>query len=381
MMNNDISFEKKQRRVEGIDLLKAIAIVAVVFLHGYFLPTDFVFDATISSLFGYALRIFMVVGVPLFVMINGYLLLSKQKVDLKKHFSKIIKMLILIFVWCVIYQILSNILYGTPFNFKKIIYGCLFAVPEHDGLNNAIGVLWFLRSLVSVYLLFPVLKYVYDNRRLLFFYLFCIVAFFSVGMNLLSLLFMPIGGVIGSDFFSVFQTFVDSFSPFSPSFVTFLMFFMSGGIINIILERVNRSKLYNGARVVLTLSILVSLGYGIIINCLLPGLISLDFLYPSMMMVCGTGALFILLRGFKTKSMFGRFVLTLGQDCFGIYFIHLVFLHIMARLGLYAFLESLPNSIMLWCVTFCVNACILLFSYVVAVVVKRVPCLNWLIRL
>lgn len=375
-----VAMKSDCRRLDWIDLLKAIAITVVVFLHGYFLPTNFVVDGTLSSIAGYALRIFMVAGVPLFVIVNGYLLFRKENFCLKKHYGKVMKILFLIFAWCVIYQVLSNIIYGTPFSLSKLIHGCLFSVAEHDGLNNAIGVLWFLRSLVAVYLLFPIIKYVFDHQRRLYWYLLVVVAFFSVGLNLVQLLCGPISAATGSDINVAINMFIESFNPFSIT--TFLMFFLVGGGLHLMESRMSDSTCRKRVAIVLFITVLCSLAYGFSINVITPEAISLDFLYPTIMMLIITVALFIMLYGLEVKSGFGRAICSIGQNCFGIYFIHLIFLHIFARMGLYDLLESLSSGgIMIWVVSLFINLAILFLSYICTRLLRRIPFLRCLVGL
>jgi len=139
-----------------VDLIRTIAIVMVVLVHASFFPysipgaiTPMVmvnwFTADIYGAIGY-------LGVPIFVMLSGALLLNPAKADepmgvfFKKRFNRI--GLPLIF-WTVLYFIWSFTVRGTPFTLSNIMEGLL---------SGAYPILWFLYLLVGLYLVTPMLR-------------------------------------------------------------------------------------------------------------------------------------------------------------------------------------------------------------------------------
>lgn len=83
-MNNEIT-----KRYDNIDLLKVIAILMVLPLHTGLFVTDFIKMSSIGTYIQYAIRL-VCEGVPLFILVNGFLLINKN-FDLKKHVRKILK--------------------------------------------------------------------------------------------------------------------------------------------------------------------------------------------------------------------------------------------------------------------------------------------------
>lgn len=75
------------KRYAYIDLIKTIAIIMVIILHSGLLKTDFIMLKSGRSMIQFAVRIISE-GVPLFVMVNGFLILHKDKFELKKHLKK-----------------------------------------------------------------------------------------------------------------------------------------------------------------------------------------------------------------------------------------------------------------------------------------------------
>ncbi len=121
----------KATRILYIDALKLIAALCVVFYHFAYYRLDYgvIEKGKYIPNFNRVVMCFAACSVPLFFMINGMLLFSKER----KHYTmilKAIKLLILYFVWSYV--------------------GC----PS-----------WFLRTLAILYLLFPLFQWVRDKHR------------------------------------------------------------------------------------------------------------------------------------------------------------------------------------------------------------------------
>jgi len=139
-----------------VDLIRTIAIVMVILVHASFFPyripgeitpTVIVnwFTADVFGAIGY-------LGVPLFVMLSGALLLNPAKADepmgvfFKKRFNRI--GLPLIF-WTVVYFIWSFNVWEKPVTLLNIGQGLI---------SGSYPILWFLYLLVGLYLVTPILR-------------------------------------------------------------------------------------------------------------------------------------------------------------------------------------------------------------------------------
>jgi surface polysaccharide O-acyltransferase-like enzyme len=139
-----------------VDLIRTIAILMVILVHASFFPykipgeiTPTVvvnwFTADVFGAIGY-------LGVPLFVMLSGALLLHPAKADepmgvfFKKRFNRI--GLPLIF-WTVVYFIWSFNVWGKPATLLNIGLGLI---------SGSYPILWFLYLLVGLYLITPILR-------------------------------------------------------------------------------------------------------------------------------------------------------------------------------------------------------------------------------
>ena len=139
------------KRNSSLDITRIIAVLAVISLH---ISADFVTEYDVFS------KEFMVgaffdsisrIGVPLFVMISGSLMLDENKnITIKSIFSKNIKTLfgLLIFwsvLYCVLYNIALPLIIGEPLNVSDII----------TSLTEGHYHIWYLYMIIGLYLATP----------------------------------------------------------------------------------------------------------------------------------------------------------------------------------------------------------------------------------
>ena len=163
--------ENKSKRFDYIDLIKAIAIFFVIMIHNYKASVDFVVSPSLKTYISFIVRL-MIEGVPLFVTVNGFLIINKR-LDLRKHIKKIMKILLIIFIWSLIYIIIFS---KGNISAKEIIHNILTV----DINNEYSGILWFLQNLITLYLLYPILNIVHDNNKKVYNYFYgVLIAFYD----------------------------------------------------------------------------------------------------------------------------------------------------------------------------------------------------------
>ena len=170
--------ELHNKRVFSFDLIRIIAVLAVVFIHssggltaGYS-PSSFTF--IIENLIDSIARL----GVPLFIMITGALMLKENKiVDKKTNFKYALKIFFLLYFWSFFYssvnQLIGVVLVKQPFSFKQ------FFTVFIEGYYH----LWYLYMLFSFALIMPILRAFVkkeNSKLVLYFVLLSIVFQFSV---------------------------------------------------------------------------------------------------------------------------------------------------------------------------------------------------------
>jgi len=150
MRDSILAASKPTQRNLGLDFIKILATIAVIGLHTV---------ATKYSRVNLLVYCFCGCAMPLFFMTNGYLTLTKQKIDYLYSIQKIRNILILTLFW--------NIL-SILFDFIKT-KNLTQAPTDILGPYIQRGVMyqfWFLGTLIIIYLALPLLKYIFDRPKL-----------------------------------------------------------------------------------------------------------------------------------------------------------------------------------------------------------------------
>lgn len=139
-------------RIEWIDLVRAIAILTVLYIHAtdgiYIISSDAIMNYTLTSrIFQFASLFIGRLGVPFFLMITGYLLLDRTYDDEKvtKFWNRNCKSLIIVTViWAAIYALS---LYFVSSNSTQIN-------PVESG-NLLFSHMWYMPMIIGMYLSIP----------------------------------------------------------------------------------------------------------------------------------------------------------------------------------------------------------------------------------
>lgn len=134
-----------RKRNVNLDLIKSIACICVVGLHTV-------------SMNNYTLYYLCDCGVPLFFMVNGYLLLSREQADYRYVFHKIAHILKIVLSW--------NFLIAIP----VLIFRQKMINPFRLAFNSLLqkGYLWhfwFFGSLIIIYLFLPVFHRMFFEKK------------------------------------------------------------------------------------------------------------------------------------------------------------------------------------------------------------------------
>lgn len=148
-----------QERSVSLDITRILAVLAVVMIHasgGFVVMYDRTdLEFLWGNLFDSAAR----VGVPLFVMISGALMLDEDRhVDGRKIFLAIKNIACLFLFWsvcyCCVYNIFLPLKRGQPVSASDIIHGLMLGYYH----------MWYLYMIVGLYLITPVLR-TFVNRE------------------------------------------------------------------------------------------------------------------------------------------------------------------------------------------------------------------------
>jgi len=108
-----------KEREHGIDIVKTVAVLFVVGIH-FYLATGY-YSSPIGSMKMYVMTVgrwLFITGVPLFMIITGYL--KKEKLPSKSHYMSIIPILISYVVICSFRMILEHFLWGEAIGIESV---------------------------------------------------------------------------------------------------------------------------------------------------------------------------------------------------------------------------------------------------------------------
>ncbi|MDE7182028.1 MAG: acyltransferase family protein, partial [Clostridia bacterium] len=141
--------ENKPRNL-SLDALKIFACFGVVILH------------TLDRSSGAAAQVLYYLGtvsIPLFFMVNGALLLNRDKITFKYCLLKIVKIFLISLFWSTLLFLIHAIINRDFSNWYIDIFGCFI----QKGYFN---IFWFFGSLIIIYLLLPIIHLIYKKRVL-----------------------------------------------------------------------------------------------------------------------------------------------------------------------------------------------------------------------
>ena len=353
----------EDKRVDGIDLLKAIAIMMVVTLHIPLWQTDFITHPGFSCLLQYALRL-VSEGVPIFVMVNGFLLFRKETFSLKKHIKKMIRILVVFIIWAFILVLIGNLTLGNKMSFSSVLK---YVINTQIG-SPFTGVLWFLQSLLAIYILFPLLWYIYKEHYKVFEYFFAVVFMFSEALNCVGLLRDFVGTYRNVEVIDSICAAVMRFNIIAN--LWFTLYFCLGGVLVHYLDVISkhRKKLV----VCGLLSWPMAFGFGYLMSIRMGTIYNVAYNYSSPFMLMFLIGLLALVLPYKNHNRpLQRIISSIGINTFGIYLIHYAFILIIARFYTW---QAFGERLLVYIVVF-------IGSYLSSMLLKRIPVIRHIIEI
>lgn len=309
--------DSKREPVTYIELLRIIAAVAVIMIH--------VIAALIRN---YAIgsvnwNICAIIGseirwcIPLFLMISGGVFLDReqpisQEAMLKKY---ILRLLAVLFVWGSFFYFFELWIYDQPITIKNLILAPISILAGNTGYH-----LWYLYTIIPVYLLIPILKFFVDNatreqQRYLLLVLFTLCSCFSLFNSAVRRIPQLRGAI--------------SIGITLPAMFAYVACVLAGYYMA-------HFELKSSERKVLKLTAILSVLCMPIVNIVLS---MLNNLYDTSMSeysgICSisvAGWLYTWLKqqeGALRKSRMKKTVLNMGGKTFGIYLVHVIFVSII----------------------------------------------------
>ena len=347
----------ERKRLYNLDMIKAFGILMVLSLHVPLWNVDFMETRSISRVVQYAFRLISE-GVPLFVMVNGFLLFRKRSFDFKNHMLKTLRMIVLFFVWCVILTLagMAIDMDSEPITFYNVFK---YVISTQVG-SKYTGVLWFLQSLTALYLVFPILRYMYDEHFGLFKYTFAVFACFTVGISVIEMARDYLGSFRDVNVFSDCIGFFYCFDPTGNRWYVF--YFMLGGMMNYYHKKIQEKRLL--LSVVGLVSWLLAFVFGYTLSLRYGWVYNPAFNYGSVFMAFSLVGMYAITLPYENKGkLYQKIIASVGQNTFGIYLVHYVFIFIVHR---FFILDT-------WLMRSAAFVIIFIASHIFSLLLRRIP--------
>ncbi len=349
------------RRIVVYDVLRVIAICAVVMIHtaGTYVSVA-ASHTTWEFLCGNFLDSLARIGVPVFIMLSGALMLDEQR---EMPFSKVMRHVrttaFLLVIWSLIYAVLfyiaAPLLTHHPIRWEKFVSNFVFGHYH----------MWFLYMLIGLYLLIPVLRLFVKktNAKTVLYLIVLSVAFqfLPYGLNAV------IAAASGTDVH--LMRFVDQFElGFAGGGVGY--FLLGWYVTHVEIKKSHRIGIY-------VVGILGFLTMWLGVQFLATdsnGLTNKLYSFYGISVMSYGLAFFVLvyyaLRE-KTAARFPTLVTTLSRLSFGVYIVHALILTAVQHFVTVdrGFLEIVAE----WALT-------IVLSYVIVFVMSKIPLLQKLVR-
>lgn len=256
MGTNNISKE----RYIYLDFIKVLAIYFVCFYHYNNLNIDYLSNSSYSTYFSYYIKGIATIGVPLFFMVNGALMLNRDY-DLKKHIKKIINIILLTVIWGVITLIILIPIRGNSYSlvqFFKALWSWEIPTINH---------LWFLQTLVGIYILYPLIKEVYDKKETkVLTYTISVIFIFTFGNVILNIIANILESILGINYLTSNDVnFFNNFNIFRGFHAYSIVYFIIGGLL---LKKLNTGIKLNASHfiIIFIVSMTLLFLYGIMMS-------------------------------------------------------------------------------------------------------------------
>ncbi len=333
----------QKKRIYYLDILRVIACLAVIMIHS---SCDYVMYKTTNFNFwvGNIFDSFARLGVPLFVMISGALLLDEKYDYSKEKLLKHIKKMILFFVfWSFVYCLLFNII-GQLFLLEKDfnVYRIINAFVQ--GYYH----LWYIYLIIGLYLILPLLRLWVNDKNKKYVEYFIIL---SLIFNFLIPQIIIIGNCYGSALVGINDILCSKLClQYVGGFTTY---FILGWYINNY-EIKHKKLIY----ILGIISILISIFGTYILDLEFYGNLSLHVLLY-------TAAVFLFAKNIKTKE--NKLVLFISKYSLGIYAIHAMIIYVVNKVLLKInFTNALINIPIVFIIT-------LVISTIGAYIISKIP--------
>lgn len=348
--------EKKNERIFAFDVIRIIAVLAVIMIH-VCNPLIKSQKGTFAFYLGNVFDSISQLGVPLFLMISGALMLNQNKSLPAKtiYFKHIKNLLLLIIFWAFIYAMVYQIIYpaidGQAISIKEFLKSILLGQFH----------MWYLYMLVGLYAITPILRCITtnDNKNKVLLLIGLCLLFTFVQSIIIEL----------STYHYVFDLIAEFINLFKLGFISeYIAYYLIGWyVVRIGLSQKQKRYIYlfGGLSIaVIILYVGFTASYSIIYSS------------QSLFMFLYSLSIFVLLNNINynkiENSKFAKAVITTSKLTFGVYIVHIFFWKSISNA-----LFGLVHPILFLIITFLSTA---ILSFVFCYLISKMPYVKKIIR-
>lgn len=354
--------EPSQSRVIWMDYLRILATLSVVILHVSCQNYD------IADLGSFEWKVFVAFdsisrwGVPVFVMLSGALLLTKD-IPIRKLYSKYIpRLAVSFFVWSAlyasVYSVVKLVLEAEPLSFRYI------AVHSVTGLLH----LWFIPMLIGLYMCIPIFRHLIRSEACTKYYLSLSFIF----AFLIPQVYKIANDFIGGSIAELIGVFNDLSSEMDMSVVLGYAFYF---VLGYLLWKTDISKKQR--------SIVYILGIAGFLSTVLLS-VSGSLKNDTPVDYYGNFTVNVFLEAVSVFIWFkynvrgnvrtNKYVEFLSKYSFGVYLVHVFVRDTLSVFGIHSLAFSPVISVP------CISVLIFIISYVISFIINKIPVLNkWIV--
>lgn len=330
--------ESKVERNISLDVLKVLSCFSIVALH--------IFGRKNNLLNGIVYYI-STFAIPIFFMVNGFLLMRKKEISYKYIVKKIYKILKIIFFW--------NILLAVAlFVFKHKIQNPFIEVARNLIQNGIFSQFWFFGALIIIYLMLPILHKKLDLKKhkslLLILLIICVI------IDIINI----ICGLKNENIFTekIIQTF---------RLWTWLFYFLLGGYIGRYQIEIKYKKI---DRILIFMVILVDI-YQYIVGKYIFKRFQAEYFYDNLFIVIYVLLIWMKIYNNPKCLNFQKYIEKMSKYIIGIYIFHPVVIMFVDKL--YNF-DNMFINIGVLCFT-------IIVSSIITEIISRIPKIKEMVRM
>ena len=295
------------KRNLSFDFIRCVAIVFVICIHSMALIDGMVNLSIFPRLVKTVLDTFIYSGVPLFIMLSGSLLLTKEE-SLSVFFIKRIRRILLpFFLWS---MLVYAILYVQEGGRNPMAWFTFFIYKYVT--SGVYGIYWYVYLILGLYLITPLLRKILSGGdRSLVFYM----------VGLVSVIYL---------FVELFPN-VSVTNRFACQNLLYIFYFLWGYIIRVYLQPLAYFKVIARIGLGISCGVFMLTGYVGIPLCNLQLVVSTLFLFSVMVTM-----------KFKQSGIFSDIIRYISKTSYGIYLSHFMFISLFLK---FSFVYHIPIAI------------------------------------